>query len=963
MTAIPANLPVRRVLINLSQSNGAPVADAKSYEDANPQIAVRHPVYGRGAFLTGDAQLSDQIVLPDGDFGDFQTINYRNTAWMNVRYLTFFDPRSTALDRTLAAPSDSTTYPGVVEVTSVVNSRTFITGNRWHIDPSGSLTLTRLRNGAQHTIAARPAVNSLTVGESFDPPLEARERFSYTLTAGQDSSDNVSLTFYNQFGGLHDIGGNFEVALAGVAGTYPSAVVDGSPNSVWEVTFADNGSLPGSCFCREHAAYVGRKVQFVARSGTLPAPLGVGTDYYITRVGQGSDANPNGYVEFFVSATPGGTEIAFASGAVGDFVVSFMPDGRDSTLVGLNVRCLTGANAGEVRPLGGITESGGVWTCAVTSPFSSPCLQGDTFAIEPPAVDGSPVPLDQWAYFLPMCPFNGREKGLVGQLPVTLSAIDTFEARDPAFGLVAPPLYNGTPVRLFRRVFSDGSGTSAGTSWHPELTEGRIYYVVNATDTTFQLSDTYDGAPLEVRAAVGETHWMDLADSWLTKSNPAPPGFNYFNARSAPIEFQPYGGSGILIAPDFPRMSYHMSLAQRLSEHYGEDIYVIDLAVGGTTLSQQLPVDMPPLSRSWYDASTMTNWAAGPGTLRARAEEVFTAAQTAAAREGVRLEVLGVVFPQGESDTVSQDRADRYFNNLQGFKAWVRRQIKSRGWWPKDEVSIPFLQPKVRTNTAWQFADTVNKAIQDSAEADPYGLTWSTESYTLIDAVHYDGKSADQLAKTAASNLTKLLSTDDTVLRICQLALSEAGEKAAITSVYPPDGSEEAALCARFYPEARDQMLEMHNWDFLMRTAQLVKTDNEREDWKYAYELPLNFNGVVMIGDDIMSSYDNRAQKIKHTIELNSDSQRVLYCNQDTPLQVRYKAKTVNPGMFSTKFVSACASLMASMIVRATLKGTEGIQAGAALEARAKDMFKEAAAVDANLTRDRSQSGSLGWRR
>jgi hypothetical protein len=978
MTATDTPPPTRRVLINLGQSNGTAVADAKSFEDANPQIALRNPASiasSSGQFSQGAT--ADQITLPDPEFGPYRTISYRGRGSLNVRYLTFFNPVSTCVERATASVN-APTYPGFFEVTAVVTASTFRTSLIWQFDPSAKVAMTRLSTGEVRGIISAAAIpgTEITTGTNFTTPLKVGERFSFTIAAGQNSASTSTVSFYNQFGGRHDIGGVFEAQLNGLAGPYPTAVVNTFTVSVWQATFAADGANPGKCLCVEHAMYVGRKVRFSARSGTLPVDalttlaLSPSQDYYVTRIATPSDASPSTHYTFYISATPSGAEITFSSVATVDAIMAMLPDGRDSSLYGMNLRCLTGTNAGEVRALGAITQSGSVWTCALQTAFTGVPQQDDTFQLEPPDVEGTSVAWAEWAYFLPVCQFDGRGQGLPAQTPVTVTpgTETTFIADDasfPVFGAV--PYYNGCPVRFYRRVFVDAAGSASGQAWPTGLLEGKTYYVINSDSTakTFQVSASYDGPQITLTGAVA-VHWVQMAETWLQKFNPAPPGFNYNNQRCVPRIYQPYSGSVDALSPTEPVVAYHWGLAQRLSEVLGEDIYVIDLAVGGSTLSQ---VDVPPSVNNagigWFDPQSMTHWAPGPTSLFARFLSVLNAAEIAAEREGVSLEAVAVVFPQAESDSTTSDRAGRYYDNLESFKRRVRAELHRRGMWPKEPSMLPFLQPKVRTVSGkWPLGATTNAAIERSANGDPFGRTWSTEEYSVVaDGVHYTGASMDLLAKTALGHILDLRRTSDVELRICRLALRLAGERSGITSIYPADGSEESAMCAAFYPEVRDQLLEDHAWDFSVRNVVLIETTNERSDWGHAFLLPDNNNGIIGLGEDILSVYDLRALKFKFSIELNAESQRVLYANQPPPMVARFKAKLVDPSMFSNSFVNAAAYGMAARIVLTTMKGEEGLKAAEVFETKAKSMFRVSASNDANHTRETSQSQQAGWRR
>lgn len=966
MTATSIPLPIRNAVLNLSQSNGTIVADAKGFEDANPQIAIRSPDAVANGVRFNQGSSAETITMPDPEFGDHMVINYKGKGSPSVRYLTFFNPTSLCYERTGSTVA-MTTYPGEVEVSQIVDSSTFYTKMVWQTDPTGKVTLTRKRTGKSYAITAAafiPGVQ-LQVAESFDPPLEVGERFTHTLAAAVGTANN-QVRFYNQYGGRHDLGGTFEATLDLVAANYPK-LTDGYVMSCWEAEFPGGGVR-----ITEHPCYLGRRVRFNNRTGSMPAELTAATDYYIVRL---DSTDPR---LCYVSATPEGAEINVST-VVGNYQVYYYPDGRDSTMAGLNLRCLTGANAGEVRAMGAITSNVAdtEWTINMEESFTSPIAQDDTFEIEAPDVSGAPVPFDKWAYFLPMCQLNGREQGLPAKSPVTITTgagTTSFVAEDANFAFVgAVPFYDGCPVRIYPKVFNDNAGTPSSQTFPTGLVAGQTYYVINSNSSTgeFELSATYDGVAIDLTGTTGQVHWICFSETSQHLDNPAPPGFNYNNQKCVPDTYNPYRGASQALTPSQaqPKIAYHWGWAQRLAERLGEDVYVVDLAVGGSTLSEVTAPPSSGYSLGWFDQSAHTHWAPGLTSLRARFLAVLDAAELAAAREGVRLKFKGVCFPQGESDAVTLDRANRYQALLDGFKAFVRAELKRRELWDGEEDQLPFLQPRIRTSTtgSWPYSAQVNAAIDALAKADPWGRTWNTDAYTLIDNVHYDGASMDLLAKSAASNLFDFLDGDGgNVLRICKLALRQAGESSAVSSVFPPDaGSKEAELCNAFYPEAREHMLDRHAWDFVVRNELLVEAaTNERpHDWNHAYELPLNFRGMIGLGEDEMSAFDSRAIKIKHSIEMTSAGRRVLYANHAPDLYARYKTKLVDPAMFDAAFVNSCAAYMAAMIIRTTMKGEEGIKAGDAMERRAYGLFRSAASVDANHTRDSSQTQQGGWRR
>ena len=75
-------------------------------------------------------------------------------------------------------------------------------------------------------------------------------------------------------------------------------------------------------------------------------------------------------------------------------------------------------------------------------------------------------------------------------------------------------------------------------------------------------------------------------------------------------------------------------------------------------------------------------------------------------------------------------------------------------------------------------------------------------------------------------------------VEICNLALAHLGDEATVASIDPPEGSAQAEHCARFYPIARDGLLQMHPWNFASRRVSLASVTMPYTMWKYAYACP-----------------------------------------------------------------------------------------------------------------------------
>ena len=65
------------------------------------------------------------------------------------------------------------------------------------------------------------------------------------------------------------------------------------------------------------------------------------------------------------------------------------------------------------------------------------------------------------------------------------------------------------------------------------------------------------------------------------------------------------------------------------------------------------------------------------------------------------------------------------------------------------------------------------------------------------------------------------MTTGATQLSVCQRALADIGTRSTITSVNPPDGSQEAFYCSLYYANVRDHILRAANWNFAKETSAL----------------------------------------------------------------------------------------------------------------------------------------------
>lgn len=171
---------------------------------------------------------------------------------------------------------------------------------------------------------------------------------------------------------------------------------------------------------------------------------------------------------------------------------------------------------------------------------------------------------------------------------------------------------------------------------------------------------------------------------------------------------------------------------------------------------------------------------------------------------------------------------------------------------------------------------------------------------------------------------------------ICNLALARFGDESQVQSISPPDASVQAEQCARFYPIARDQLLEAHAWNFNTRRLALAELDeNPVDSWAFAYSLPA---GALRVLSVLPPGATDDTQTEDFVVESLADGNLVLYTNVEQAV-ARFLARVTNTSLFSPSFVVGLASLIRAYVVGPIVKG----KAGAAL---AKAYMEEFLTID-----------------
>jgi hypothetical protein len=156
---------------------------------------------------------------------------------------------------------------------------------------------------------------------------------------------------------------------------------------------------------------------------------------------------------------------------------------------------------------------------------------------------------------------------------------------------------------------------------------------------------------------------------------------------------------------------------------------------------------------------------------------------------------------------------------------------------------------------------------------------------------------------------------------ICNMALGHIGQDANVSAIDPPDGSAEADHCARFYPMARDEILESHAWRFATRRAQLAAVDvpDEVDSWDYAYQLPNQC--IRPLAVFLPESTDDTAAQ-DFTVETDSTGNDILYTNVEDAV-LKYIARVEDTTKFSPLFTIALARLLAHYLAGPITKASK----------------------------------------
>lgn len=456
----------------------------------------------------------------------------------------------------------------------------------------------------------------------------------------------------------------------------------------------------------------------------------------------------------------------------------------------------------------------------------------------------------------------------------------------------------------------------------------------------------------------------------LSKTNPYPPGFDFPSHWHLP---QMYGASNQPVTTTQnlnltigANIAWHVGGMVRMSEMLGEEVWCLACDFGGSSTAHR-EFELGTRGIAWYDPAQQNHWslAATNGCFQRLLDEI-DAAIAAAALVGDTLQLVGIFRSQADADasigvhgyTTSGSgvvgmpvwRA-KFLDSNRALRTRLRQELKTRNLWPKEAYKIPWSQKLLSLDTVDQTdedptsAQEINTALMQLSDEDKYADSWDPTGLDLWDGIHYYGYELDTIERKWIESYLHIVNTTDQTgaVDICNLALSHIGEYSRIVSIDPPDNTTVSALSAKFYPMARRQILESHNWGFAMRRRVLNTTYSETTNWAFCYVAPGDMVRPVSIlppdaGNDYTGLVPQQAQFYEadavlstggprltqdYQMEQRLDGTLVIYTNQEDAV-LRYVGDVEDSRRYTQLFTEAVSWCLASKLAGPIIKGDQG---------------------------------------
>lgn len=189
------------------------------------------------------------------------------------------------------------------------------------------------------------------------------------------------------------------------------------------------------------------------------------------------------------------------------------------------------------------------------------------------------------------------------------------------------------------------------------------------------------------------------------------------------------------------------------------------------------------------------------------------------------------------------------------------------------------------------------------------------------------------------------------VVAICNMALSRIGQAVTISSIDPPEQTEEAQLCAQYWPQVRDMTLSAHAWSFATVRADLG-------DLTASYPPTTAFEYTYAYPSDCLRLIGVRVPKPVNDIDFEdvdigaaSDGTQLIYSNTKNASAV-YIRQVTDSAVYSAQLVEAQIYYLASYLAGTIIKGVDGMRVADAMRERGERDLLKAQTLDKRQARN-----------
>lgn len=186
---------------------------------------------------------------------------------------------------------------------------------------------------------------------------------------------------------------------------------------------------------------------------------------------------------------------------------------------------------------------------------------------------------------------------------------------------------------------------------------------------------------------------------------------------------------------------------------------------------------------------------------------------------------------------------------------------------------------------------------------------------------------------------------------ICNLALSLLGEEPSIVSIDPPDGSDNAGHCQRFYPLAVRKLHEEFDWSFAQKRVKLSELNYDTEKWgvKHVYAMPSDCVRIVKVyvpDEHLYMPIDSTEWRVEYN---EQNSSRMILTDVDGAY-VHYTALVSSAAIYPTYFVEALTILLAAYLVGPVKRESQASQQVNGILQRYAQALSAAKSIDSQAT-------------